>query len=69
MTEEEIQDWKDNIDFMSQEEMARLQRFAPSGHVIFSTPQLSDYFKKRFAELGGMTPEISKAIGFDGKNE
>jgi hypothetical protein len=46
---------------MSQEEMARLWRFAPSGHPVFSNdlPLFG-----RFEELGGMTPEISKKIGW-----
>lgn len=53
------------IDAMSQMEMARLWRFAPSGSVYFQrgNPQC-DYFEKRFNELGGMTPEISKALGW-----
>jgi len=51
---------------MTQKEMARLQRFASSGHPVFdfSLP-LYERFKKRFAKLGGMTPEISKKIGWE----
>lgn len=51
---------------MSQIEMARLWRFAPSGHPIFSTlnDPLFQIFEERFQELGGMTPKISKAIGW-----
>lgn len=66
MTDEEIKDWKENIDKMSQREMARLWRFAPSGHPVFQSDlPLSDYFDKRFKELGGFTPEISKSIGWE----
>jgi hypothetical protein len=54
------------INDMSQIEMARLWRFAPSGHPYFdsSLPYFA-IFKKRFGELGGFTPEISRAIGWD----
>ena len=61
MEEKKIQEWKDRIDKMSQEEMARLWRFSPSGHPVFNnTLPLSEYFNKRFK---GFTPEISKKIG------
>lgn len=66
MDEKEIQEWKDNIASMSQLEMARLQRFAPSGHPVFNSKlPLYEIFEKRFRELGGMTPAISKRIGWD----
>lgn len=46
------------------EEMARLWRFAAPGHIYFDiTLPLHLAFKVRFASLGGMTPEVSKAIG------
>ena len=65
MDEKEINEWKEKIDNMSQWEMARLQRFAPSGHPVFdATLPLYDRFEKRFKELGGMTPAISKSIGW-----
>ena len=63
MTEQEIAKHKEEIDKLSQIEMARLWRFTPSGHVYF-TPSLSDYFKKKFQEKGWFTPEISKTIGW-----
>ncbi len=54
------------INNMSQEEMATLWRFAPSGHPYFDTPlPYYEVFKNRFDELGGMSPEISKRIGWD----
>jgi len=64
-TPEQIQDEKSKLDQLSQEQMARLWRFAPSGHPYFdSSLPLFDYFINRFFELGGMTPSISKRIGW-----
>ncbi len=66
LTEAQIKEWEVKIDAMSQMEMARLRRFAPSGHPVFDiTYTLNDRFEKRFQEIGGMTPAISKAIGWD----
>lgn len=43
--------------------MARLSRFALSGHKYFDTTKpYYKYFKKRFAELGGFTSAISKQL-------
>jgi len=65
ITNDEIRSWEKTIDTMTQEEMARLQRFASGGHPVFdSSLPLYDRFQKRFQELGGMTPEISKRIGW-----
>lgn len=66
MNDEEIQKQFEIIDEMSQEDMARVWRFAPSGHHYFdlSLP-FYERFKKRFDELGGMTPTISKKIGWE----
>ena len=57
------------IDEMSQIEMAKLWRFAPNDHPYFDE-RLPFYekFKKRFDELGGMTPVISKSIGWGGSD-
>ena len=53
-----------DIDALSQIEMARLVRFAPVGHIYFDTTKpYSKIFNKRFKELGGMTPAISKELG------
>jgi hypothetical protein len=61
MIEQEIE----KINNMTAEQMARLWRFAPAGHEYFvSGSVLNEHFKKRFKELGGMTPEISKRIGW-----
>jgi len=53
------------INQMSQEAMARLHRFAPSGHPYFDmTKPFYRVFEARFKKLGGMTPEISKHLGW-----
>ena len=65
MTPEEKQTI-DKINNMSHEEMASLWRFAPIGHKYFKTSlPYFKIFKKRFIELGGFTPEISKRIGWE----
>ncbi|KKM23964.1 hypothetical protein LCGC14_1609960 [marine sediment metagenome] len=65
MEEKEIEEHKKKIDEMSQTDMARLWRFAPSGHLYFKSDlPLSKQFHNRFKELGGITPKISKAIGW-----
>lgn len=64
-TEAQIEEAKKQIDTMSQTAMARLRRFAPAGHPYFRMDlPLSDYFDARFQSLGGMTPAISKKIGW-----
>jgi hypothetical protein len=58
-----VREWEAKLDVMSQRELARLHRFAPSGHPVFDTGlPLHTYFKTKF---NGMTPELSKAIGWD----
>jgi len=52
------------IDGLCQEQMARIWRFSPVGNEIF-IGESGIYFQKRFNELGGMTPEISKRIGWE----
>ena len=64
MTPEEIKRHSEIIDNMTQEDMARLWRFAPTGHPYFNAteyPELCDFFHTRFR---GMTPELSKKIGW-----
>jgi len=63
MEERRIEEHKKKIDGMSQAEMARLWRYAPSGHVYFGV-ELGEYFDARFKKLGGFTPGISKEIGW-----
>ncbi len=66
MNTKELKSWKETVDGMSQIEMARCYRFSPSGHPIWANDMLSEHFMKRFKELGGMTPSISKEIGLGG---
>lgn len=55
---------KREIDALSREAMARLWRFAPAGHPMLAD-EAGKYFERRFRELGGFSPAISKAIGWD----
>jgi hypothetical protein len=52
------------IDAMSREDMARRWRFAPSGDRMMSGVT-GEYFAKVFQEKGGMSPEISKSLGWE----
>lgn len=52
------------IDGMSQYQMAYKIRFSPAGDPLMCG-DLGDYFMRRFKELGGMTPEISKQLGWN----
>jgi len=53
------------INSLSQYEMCRLTRFAPVGHKYFNVNgPYWEKFKKRFEELGGFTPAISKQLGW-----
>jgi len=66
MSKEDIEIETLKINSMSHIEMARLYRFAKSGHTYFdSTLPLNEIFMKRFREFSGMTTEISKTIGWD----
>lgn len=66
MTPKEIKKHKEDIAKLSRIEMAKLWRFAPSGHPYFDLryAEIHEEFKKRFADLGGFSPEISKQIGW-----
>jgi hypothetical protein len=67
MDQEEINIHKDKIDGMSQYAMAHAWRFHPAGHMYFNTydyPELANHFAESFKKKGGMTPEISKALGW-----
>ena len=56
---------KQEIDDMSQEEMARHWRFDRIPSRYFGTSlEVGDYFQKVFKEKGGFTPEISKRLGY-----
>ena len=53
------------INSLTREEMCRLWRFAPSGHIYFdnSLPYF-EIFSTRFKKLDVFSPEISKKIGW-----
>lgn len=52
------------ISEMNRYDVCSLWRFAPIGHrYMRMNTVLGDAFKKRFDELGGFTPEISKQLG------
>jgi hypothetical protein len=55
---------KAEIDAMSQYELCRLWRFAKCPHPLLQD-ETGAYFKKRLAEMGGFTPEISKELGWE----
>jgi hypothetical protein len=62
-TKEEIERLENEISNMSQLDMAKRWRFSSLGNPMFRCDlPLSEKFQKRFKELGGFTPEISKAI-------
>ncbi len=64
MTPEQIEEHQKRIDGMSRYEMCNLWRYAPSGHPYFDKREpLFEHFKKRFDELGGFSPQISKRLG------
>lgn len=52
------------IDQMTQQDCARFYRFADSGNPIIQSPVLWERFMARFNETGGMTPAVSKAVGW-----
>ena len=55
---------EDEINGLSRYEMCRLWRFS-SGHKYFDTSKpYWKLFEKRFKELGGFSPEISKDLGW-----
>ncbi|MGB0925475.1 MAG: hypothetical protein ACPGTS_02080 [Minisyncoccia bacterium] len=67
MTKQKIETHKKDIESLSQSQMAHLIRFAPIGHPYFNMAYSDIYktFEARFNKLGGMSPEISKSIGWD----
>jgi hypothetical protein len=61
----DIDKWKAKIGAMGHAELARLYRFAPSGHLAFSESEIYTYFRDRFKSFDGMTTAVSKLIGWD----
>jgi len=67
MDEKAIQQWKDRIDEMSHEQMARMWRFHVAGitPIFDSALPLWPYFEARWNNFGGWNPTLSKKIGWD----
>ena len=65
MSEKEIHEAIMHVKSMSQVELARLWRFAPTGHPYFDNSlPIFPVFKERFFDhFGGFTPEINKLLG------
>jgi hypothetical protein len=55
----------DQVESATREQLARWYRFLPSGGTPAQQKAL-DRIVERFEELGGMTPQLSKKIGFGG---
>jgi len=53
------------IEAATHEDLARIWRFAPSTHPWINNRNLWVRFNDRFAQLGGMTTEMSKRIGWE----
>lgn len=65
LNQQSIEKTKRDIDQMNHYQMAHLYRFAPSGHPYFiSDTEANRYFMMKFNAFGGMTSEMSKAIGW-----
>ena len=62
-SEDEIKMWEERLPNLTHFEMARLYRYAPTGHPLFNTKLgLYPRFEKQFKDFGGMTSSISKEI-------
>lgn len=55
---------KARIDAMTREQLGRSIRFAAIGAWPWDKSDSGEYALKRFEELGGWTPELSKTIGW-----
>ena len=55
----------EKINSMSQVEMCKLWRYAPSDHPYFNSqlPYFKIFEERLFNHFGGFTPTISKALG------
>jgi len=54
---------KEQVEKASREQLAKWYRFPPSGDTKEQQVVL-DRISERFKALGGMTPELSKKVGF-----
>ena len=62
-TDEEIDQMKKEIKNMSRWQIADMIRYEPSGHAFFRSDfPLYDILMARFKEMGGWSPDLSKAI-------
>ncbi len=52
-----------DVEKANREQLARWYRFLPSGETP-EQQEIMDKIAKRFKEQGGMTPDLSKKIGF-----
>lgn len=53
------------VEVFTHEDMARLWRFCPAGTIWFDPNHPACWaFAEKWARLGGMTPELSKKIGW-----
>jgi hypothetical protein len=65
-TDEQLKRMEKNIKEMTQIDCARAFRFHKVGHPYFrSDLPLNEIFQEHFKSLGGMTPEVSKFIGWE----
>lgn len=64
LTQEEVTTIKAQIDQMSQFDMVHTQRYAPAGSPMFCNDETYAHFQARLKLLGGITPEVSKAVGW-----
>lgn len=55
----------EQVEKASQEQLAKWYRFLPTGNTA-EQKKIMDRIAKRFKASGGMTPELSKKIGFGG---
>jgi hypothetical protein len=49
---------------MNQYQLGYTYRFSTPGHPYFIIPEITKHFMDRFTTLGGMTPELSKELGW-----
>lgn len=70
MTPAEIQRHTEAINALSHYEMCRLWRFSKPGECPYfdTSGPLWPIFEARYRAFGGMTPQISKSLGWDGQS-
>jgi hypothetical protein len=56
----------EQVEKADREQLARWYRFLPSGDTS-EQRKIQDRLAERFQKMGGMTPELSKKIGFGGE--